>query len=145
MLLVCGLILAIILAALAIADACAGILPNELNALLTIGAVAQLLTVGTPAPLDAVGGALLVGVAALFRRLRGIEGLGMGDQKFGFAAGLWIGWEQVPLMLLVATATALLFVGLRTALRSAQATARLPFGPFLGAGVLASWLNVAFQ
>ncbi|MGC5781692.1 prepilin peptidase [Methylobacterium sp. NFXW15] len=71
-------------------------------------------------------------VRALHARLRGRIGLGLGDVKFLGAATAWTGLAQVPLLILVASLTALLAIGL-VALsgRRIGATTRLPFGPFL--------------
>ena len=72
--------------------------------------------------------------------LRGIDGLGLGDQKFAAAAGLWIGWEQITSMLLIASCSALIFVIVRSAKgQKLDIAERLPFGPFLGLGTVACW------
>jgi leader peptidase (prepilin peptidase)/N-methyltransferase len=122
------------------------ILPNRLNYLLAGGGICQTVLVGQPDFTDAVGGALfgfvvLGAVAALFRSLRGIDGLGFGDQKFSAAAGLWIGWHEIAAMLLIASCSALVFVTVRSVKdRKFDAAARLPFGPFLGLGTTVCWL-----
>ena len=92
-----GCFLVAIVVTMAIIDWKEMILPNRLNLLLSAGGFGQSIVVGYPHPADAALGALfgftILGlVAALFRRLRGINGLGLGDQKFSAAAGLWIGW-----------------------------------------------------
>jgi len=128
------------------------ILPDHLNALLAAGGISQVAVLGRPGLIDAgLGGLLgfliLYFLAASFRHVRGVEGLGFGDQKFAAAAGLWIGWQQIALMLLIASLSALAFVAI-VALRSGSfsKSIRLPFGPFLGVGVTACWLNaVAFS
>jgi leader peptidase (prepilin peptidase)/N-methyltransferase len=143
----CGLILFVILLALSITDLRRGILPNELNFLFGLFGIFQSVIIGRPAPLDALLGSLactavLLGIAAEFRRTRGIDGLGAGDLKFGMAAGLCIGWQSVPWMLLVASALALAFVLVRTIWRQRlDRFERTAFGPFLSVGVLASWVS----
>ena len=83
---------------------------------------------------------VLGAVAALFRHLRGIDGLGLGAQKFSFAAGLWIGWEEIAPMMLIASCSALVFVTIRSAKeRKHDVAARVPFGPFLGLGTVVCW------
>jgi leader peptidase (prepilin peptidase)/N-methyltransferase len=141
-----GLALIAILTALAVIDACKMILPDQLNLLLAVIGVGQSLALHEPGMLDAafgalIGTALLTLVLLLFRRFRGIEGLGMGDLKFVAAAGLWTGWKGIPLLLLIASASALAFVVLRAALeRKFDRHAALPFGPFLGIGTVCAWL-----
>lgn len=144
-----GCVLVVIVVAMAVIDCRKMILPDRLNLLLAATGIGQSLVVGNPGPIDAGLGALfafalLWSVAELFRRYRGIEGLGFGDLKFSAAAGLWIGWEGVAPMLVIASCAALVFFGLRSwKLRKLEATARLPFGPFLGLGTAACWLMVA--
>ena len=141
-----GCLLVAIVLMMAIIDCREMILPNRLNYLLAAGGICQAVFVGQPDLTDAVLGALLGfvvlgAVAALFRHLRGIDGLGFGDQKFSAAAGLWIGWREISLMLLIASCSALVFVALRSAKeRKFDVVARVPFGPFLGLGTMVCWL-----
>src|SRR5258708_32885310 len=110
------------------------ILPNRLTALLAAGGIGQAVFVGQPNLTDAVLGALfgfvvLSVIAALFRRARGIDGLGFGDQKFSAAAGLWIGWAAIAPMLLIASCSALAFLAVRSASGwKFDRAARIPFG-----------------
>ena len=134
---------------MAVVDCREMILANRLNALLAAGGIGQAILVGQPHLTDGVLGAVfgfvvLSVIAALFRRIRGIDGLGFGDQKFSAAAGLWIGWEEIAPMLLIAACSALAFVMVRSARRwKFDLAARVPFGPFLGFGTVVCWL-VAF-
>jgi leader peptidase (prepilin peptidase) / N-methyltransferase len=142
-------ILAGILLALAIADFHRMILPNRLNLLLAAAGASQSIIAGQPGVIDAalgafVGGACLMMVAALFRRYRGVDGLGRGDLKLVAAAGIWTGWQGIPVMLLVASVSALAFVAIRVMWnREFDSNARMPFGPFLGAGAFFAWLAAA--
>jgi leader peptidase (prepilin peptidase)/N-methyltransferase len=82
------------------------------------------------------GGGLLYAVAEGYRRLRGIEGMGLGDVKLLAMMGAFLGWRALPLVLLVGSVTGAL-VGL--GLMLAQGKARdlklaVPFGPFLVLG-----------
>jgi leader peptidase (prepilin peptidase)/N-methyltransferase len=72
-------------------------------------------------------------------KLTGRVGLGMGDVKMIGAAMLWIDGWNMPIFIFVASAGALIFVLLR-GLASVELTARQPFGPFLGLGLLTAWL-----
>ena len=141
-----GITLAISLIALAWVDIKHLILPNFLNVFLGIVGLIQSLVLADLHPIDAALGALLGSVllgalAAGFRRLRGYSGLGMGDVKLAGAAGFWIGWQGIPLMLLSASLTALTFVSARSVWdQEFDPRWRLPFGPFLGGGTLLSWV-----
>ncbi len=72
-----------------------------------------------------------------YRRLRGREGLGQGDAKLLAAAGAWVGLAALPLVLLASS-----LAGLAWALRRGvpDGNVRVPFGPFLAAGIWAVWL-----
>lgn len=93
---------------LALLDARHFWLPDRLNALL---AVAGLLLAGPMlgiAMLERwigalVGGAALALIAWAYRRTRGAEGMGGGDPKLVAAIGAWLGWQALPLMLLLAS------------------------------------------
>ena len=140
-----GCLLLATVVTMAVIDCREMILPNRLNAILAAGGVGQAIFVGRPDLTDALLGALfgfaiLSMIAALFRHIRGIDGLGFGDQKFAAAAGLWIGWEQITSILLIASCSALIFVIVRSAKeRKLDIAMRLPFGPFLGLGTVACW------
>lgn len=82
----------------------------------------------------AVAFALFRGVRALHARLRGRIGLGLGDVKFLAAATAWTGLAGLPVLILVASLSALLVV----VLRRLDAATRLPFGPFLALGLHAA-------
>jgi leader peptidase (prepilin peptidase) / N-methyltransferase len=107
---------------------------------------AQSLILDLPPLPEAAAGAMfgsglffLMGKA--FRRWRGYAGLGLGDIKFAGAAGLWIGLQGVPIMILAASLSALVFVALQALVRrSFDRRAPLPFGPFLCTGTLLTWL-----
>jgi prepilin signal peptidase PulO-like enzyme (type II secretory pathway) len=143
-----GGLLFTLLLAMAIIDCHRFVLPDRLNAVLALGGVGQALLLGHPTLLDALAGSLvgflaLSVVAHLFRQARGVEGLGFGDQKFAAAAGLWLGWQQIAPMLLIASLSALAVVLVRSVRTGTfDRSLRLPFGPFLGVGTAACWLGV---
>lgn len=130
---------------MAVIDCREMILPNRLNAVLAVGGISQAVFIGHPDLTDALLGALfgytiLSMIAALFYYFRGIDGLGLGDQKFAGAAGLWIGWEQISSMLLIASCSALIFMIVRSAKgHRLDISSRVPFGPFLGLGTVVCW------
>jgi leader peptidase (prepilin peptidase)/N-methyltransferase len=75
----------------------------------------------------AMGGGLLWAVRALFLRLRGIEGLGLGDVKLMAALGGLVGPERVLWIIVAAAVLGAAWIGLR---RNADAAGRIvaPFG-----------------
>lgn len=118
------------------------ILPDGLVALLALSGLAVNATFaghpGVPGLTEATLGACFAGllletVRRLYRLIRGFDGLGFGDVKLFAALGCWVGWAQVPTLLLVAC-LATLGGAILARLRPGQATGwrnRLPFGPGL--------------
>lgn len=136
-------LLCLLCAAIAWIDIRDGIIPDRLNlAIAGLGIVKIILTADLPAALEAVGeGIVIGGVFWLLRRLyfavRGIQGLGLGDVKFLAAAGIWVGIAGIPIVLLIATVTALSCAGvLQLSGRTLTARTSLSFGPFLAAGLV---------
>jgi len=80
-------------------------------------------------------------LAVLYRLLRKREGLGGGDPILLAAGGAWVGWVGLPSVLLWASAAGLSLVAARLLTRRAVSVHdRLPFGPFLAAGIWLTWL-----
>jgi len=89
----------------------------------------------------AAGFCAVVALRFGYERLRGREGMGLGDAKLLAAAGAWISWEGLPSILVLAAMSALIFALLRGA-RAGQLSLvdRVPFGPFLAGGLWIVWL-----
>ena len=78
-------------------------------------------------------------LSELWLRLRGRDGLGLGDAKLIGAGALWVG-PEVSWAILVGAGTALLY-GLMGAANDRSVLDRpLPFGPFLALGLWWAWL-----
>ena len=85
--------------------------------------------------IGAVAGYLsLVIVAEVYRRLRGIDGLGRGDAKLLAAAGAWLGWAALPSVIFLAAGAGLVFAIGRILARRQSVTEAIAFGPFIAAG-----------
>jgi leader peptidase (prepilin peptidase) / N-methyltransferase len=86
-----------------------------------------------------VGGAIPLAIAEAYVRLRGIEGLGMGDVKMLGMVGAFLGWKLALLTLLLGSFAGSV-VGLSLiAARQGSLQRRLPFGTFLAvAAVIAA-------
>jgi leader peptidase (prepilin peptidase)/N-methyltransferase len=84
----------------------------------------------------AVGGGVLFAIAEAYYRLRGVQGLGMGDVKMIAMIGAFLG-PQLTLVTLVLSSLAgsLVGVGLLASGRGGMQAA-LPFGTFLAVGAL---------
>lgn len=90
--------------------------------------------------IGAVAGYLsLWAVFHLFRLLTGKEGMGYGDFKLLALLGAWLGWQMLPLIVLLSSLVgALVGVGL-ILLRGHDRNIPIPFGPYLAA---AGWLTL---
>jgi leader peptidase (prepilin peptidase) / N-methyltransferase len=84
------------------------------------------------------GFAAFAAIGVVYRRLRGREGLGLGDAKLLAAAGAWLGWQALPGLVVIAALCALA-LALARALTGdrVSATTRIAFGSYLA---LAFWL-----
>jgi len=88
-----------------------------------------------------VGGGFVVAVALLYRRLRGREGIGLGDAKLMAAAGAWVSWSGLPTVLLLSAAAGLFGGLLRQRLTTgAKLTDPLAFGSYIAAALWLVWL-----
>ena len=122
-------------------------LPDRLIVLLVIAGLlfGALLTPDVSA-LDRVIGAL-AGFLALeiirhtYQRLRDRDGMGAGDPKLFGALGIWLGWQALPITLLIASAIGL---GVLLVMRAANAGRQefFPFGSYLAA---AAYLSILAQ
>ena len=133
-------ILLLLMAYVAIIDIKFMIIPDPVNAAIFLSGMTASFALAVVDPLSALcasvlGGGFLVLIQTAFRAYRGYDGLGWGDVKFVVAAATWTGLEGVPLTLLIASLSALVYVGTRQMLdRGFNMHHRLPFGPFLALG-----------
>ncbi|WP_210398184.1 prepilin peptidase [Motiliproteus sediminis] len=74
----------------------------------------------------------------LFKLVTGKEGMGYGDFKLLAALGAWMGWQMLPLIIILSSLVgAVLGIGL-TLIRGRDSASPMPFGPFLAiAGLVA--------
>lgn len=104
---------------------------------------------GLPDALPAVGRAALQAVICggafylvreVYFRLRGVEGLGLGDVKLAATAGIWLGWQLLAVTVTLAALAALLWVAAQTvANRGWHAGRKIPLGAFLAPAIWVCW------
>ena len=138
-----AIIFTLCLIALAGIDVNEKLLPDQITLpLLWVGLFANIN--GTFAPLpDAVTGAIagylsLWSLYWMFKLVTGREGMGYGDFKLLSALGAWLGWQMLPLVILISSTFGAVF-GVAAILLGGQGrNLQIPFGPFLaGAGWIA--------
>jgi leader peptidase (prepilin peptidase) / N-methyltransferase len=149
---VAGAGLACLMIAIAAVDARRFIIPDELTAAaLALGladaAIQHPDGISEALLLAALRGAVVAaaffGLWGLYRRLRGREGIGLGDVKLAGVAGAWLDWPSIPIAVEIAALAALAVCLVRwLALgRAINATTRLPFGAFLAPAIWIAWLG----
>jgi leader peptidase (prepilin peptidase)/N-methyltransferase len=122
-------------------DARVYLLPDTITlSALACGVLAALL-IEPLEPWQAVAGALaraagtagaLAALRFAYARLKGEEGIGLGDVKLAAAVGAWLPSEHIALCFALATGAALLYaVRARARGREIGRTSRIPFGAFL--------------
>ena len=148
---IAGAALALLMLAIAVIDWRLLIIPDELSALalaLGFAALSHENWREMPAPaLEALGrcvamAALFLVFRLAFQRLRGREGMGLGDVKLAGVAGAWLDWTSLPIAVEVASLSALGFVMIQR-IRLAQSVdqfSKLPFGAFLAPAIWLCWL-----
>lgn len=131
-----------ILIALAGIDFDHQLLPDDLTLfLLWSGLFASLFNVFTD-PVSSIIGALagylsLWVVYHLFRLLTGKEGMGYGDFKLLAAMGAWMGWQMLPLIILLSSLVGAVIGLSMIALQRHRSNQPMPFGPYIA---MAGWI-----
>lgn len=127
------------LLAMAVIDLRTQLLPDILTLpLLWAGLLYQLLFQPIMLPAAVIGAMtgylVLWSVYWLFKLVTGKDGMGYGDFKLLAALGAWVGWQTLPLVLIIAAGLGALFGIAWQLVRKDQRGMPMPFGPFLALG-----------
>jgi leader peptidase (prepilin peptidase)/N-methyltransferase len=137
-----ALLLTWVLVALTFIDLDKMLLPDQLTLPLLWGGLLFNLAGGFVPLADAVIGAMagylvLWSLYWAFKLLTGKEGMGYGDFKLLAALGAWLGWQALPIVLLLSSLVgAIIGIGL-ILLRNHHQGKPIPFGPYLA---IAGWI-----
>ncbi|EPC4027501.1 prepilin peptidase [Aeromonas salmonicida] len=137
-----ALLLTWVLVALTFIDLDKMLLPDQLTLPLLWGGLLFNLLGGFVSLGDAVIGAMagylvLWSLYWAFKLLTGKEGMGYGDFKLLAALGAWLGWQALPIVLLLSSLVGAIFgIGL-ILLRNHHQSKPIPFGPYLA---IAGWI-----
>ncbi len=137
-----ALALTAVLIALTGIDADTQLLPDNFTLpLLWLGILVNLFAVHTSLA-DSVVGAIagymtLWLIYHMFRLLTGKEGMGYGDFKLLGALGAWLGWQMLPLIILLSSLVGAVFGITLMAIGKMDRDKPMPFGPFIAA---AGWI-----
>ncbi|MCZ6808399.1 MAG: A24 family peptidase, partial [Proteobacteria bacterium] len=77
----------------------------------------------------------------LFLLLTGKEGMGYGDFKLLAVLGAWLGWQVLPLIILLSAAVGATVGVTMIVLRRQDRSVPIPFGPYLAA---AGWIAMLY-
>ncbi len=139
-----ALLLTWTLVALTFIDLDKMLLPDQLTLPLLWGGLLFNLAGGFVPLADAVIGTMagylvLWSLYWAFKLLTGKEGMGYGDFKLLAALGAWLGWQALPIVLLLSSLTgAIIGIGLML-LRNHHQSKPIPFGPYLA---IAGWITL---
>lgn len=120
------------------------LLPDQLTLLLVwVGLFLSLFSVfanSHDAIIGAIAGYLIfAGVQWLFKIATGKIGMGQGDFKFLAGLGALLGWQQLPVIILLASVVGLFFGLVQMFLRNQFKSVPIPFGPYLA---FAGWISL---
>lgn len=123
------------------------LLPDQLTLPLMWSGIALALVGESPLSLqDSVIGAMagylcLWSVYKAFKLLTGKDGMGYGDFKLLAALGAWLGWQSLPMIVLMSSLVGLVFGLIQLRLQRKGIEQVFPFGPYLA---IAGWLTLLF-
>lgn len=144
--LLAALILSWMLIAMTFIDLDRMLLPDQLTLpLLWLGLLISTQHVFV-SPVDAIIGAA-AGYLSLwsvywgFKLLTGKEGMGYGDFKLLAALGAWMGWQYLPMIILLSSFVGALLGLLMLSLQGKEKGQAIPFGPYLA---VAGWITFLY-
>jgi len=76
-----------------------------------------------------------------FKAVTGKEGMGYGDFKLLALLGAWLGWQSLPLIILLSSITASVIGVVMIVLKGRDKAAAFPFGPYLA---IAGWITLVW-
>lgn len=136
-----GLIFVWALIALAFIDFDTSLLPDSITLpLIWLGLLFNLTANFTPLPQAVVGAVagylILWSIYWLFKLATGKEGMGFGDFKLLAAIGAWLGWELLPVTILLSSVVGTIVgIGMIVLIKHDRRVP-IPFGPYLAGGGL---------
>lgn len=90
--------------------------------------------------LGAIAGYLIFAfVKHLFEWATGRVGIGQGDLKFLAGLGAYLGWQMLPLIILLASISGLIFAFIHMLIKQQFKSVPIPFGPYLA---IAGWITL---
>jgi len=132
------------LIALSVIDFDHQLLPDSITLpLLWLGLLLSLQTLFVDSASSIVGAAVgylsLWSIYVLFKWVTGKEGMGYGDFKLLAMLGAWVGWQGLPVIVLLSSVVGAVVGIVLIVARGRDRNIPIPFGPYLAA---AGWLTL---
>jgi leader peptidase (prepilin peptidase)/N-methyltransferase len=83
-----------------------------------------------------IGYGMIWGIIKLYKKLKNIEGMGLGDAKLFCGIGLWFGFQSVFIIIFLASIIALIIIAPKLMMGKIKMKNEIPFGPFIIIGNL---------
>lgn len=121
------------------------LLPDQITLpLLWAGVALSLFEISPTSLYDSILGAMfgylfLWFVYWAFKLLTGKEGMGYGDFKLLAALGAWLGWQYLPIIILLSSLVGLVFGIIQLKFQNKERNQAFPFGPYLS---IAGWISL---
>lgn len=120
------------------------LLPDDITLpFLWLGLLCNLFDMFTSLQASVIGAMLGYGILwfifILFKLLTGKEGMGHGDFKLLAMLGAWMGWQSLPLIILLASLSGSIIGILIIIFRGHERTIPIPFGPYLA---ISGWIGL---
>lgn len=121
------------------------LLPDQITLPLMWAGIATVLLSWNPISLqDSIIGAMvgylcLWSIYWLFKLATGKEGMGYGDFKLLAALGAWLGWQSLPMIVLLSSIVGLVFGIVQLRLQKKGIDKSFPFGPYIA---VAAWISL---
>jgi leader peptidase (prepilin peptidase)/N-methyltransferase len=141
---VAALLFTWILIALTFIDLDYQLLPDQLTlSLLWLGLIASVYSLFTPchgAIIGAIAGYIAFALTQwLFKLATGKIGMGQGDYKLLAALGAYLGWQQLPIIILLSSIIGVIFGITHMVMKRNFKSTPMPFGPYLA---VAGWISL---
>ena len=132
------LVMALLLAWLTVVDLRHFRIPDAASIPLILVGLGCSIALPQTSPQDALVGAVsgyavFAGIGAVFFRLTGKDGLGLGDAKLLAACGAWLGWRDLPMLVAGAALAGLVFAVI-------TGRRKIAFGPWLAMALWVFWI-----
>lgn len=88
-----------------------------------------------------IGGGPILLLMYIFKKVRGVEGMGMGDIKLFIVLGIWFGWLNCLLIIFISAMLGSIIGIAGILFKRVQPQQQLPFGPFIVISTLIIYLN----